>query len=102
MGRASGLEYGKYGSWDGCRTGYRYSPQPPTRLYPTPGTPLPRMSALAVADPGYGGGNMVVGLISVEQLSLDGLISDIRGITEGYNLVYIGRISNHFVIPGTE
>ena len=45
---------------------------------------------------------MAVGLKSVGQLSLDAQISDIRGITEGYNVVKAGRINNHYVIPGTE
>ena len=45
---------------------------------------------------------MVVGLKSVAQLSLDDHISDIRGITEVYNLAKIGRISNHLFIPGKE
>ena len=45
---------------------------------------------------------MVVGLISVHQLSLDGQISGFLSMTEVYNLVKIGRIINHFVIPGTD
>ena len=45
---------------------------------------------------------MVVGLKSVEQLSLSDRFSGFQGITEVYNLVDIGRINNHFVIPGTE
>ena len=48
------------------------------------------------------GRNMVVGLISVEQLSLDGQISGFRGITEVYNLVGIRKLINHFRIPGFE
>ena len=42
------------------------------------------------ADP-----NMVVGLKSVYQLTLDALFSRFRGITEGYNLLTVGRINNH-------
>ena len=38
---------------------------------------------------------MAVGLKSVAQLSLDALISESRGMTEVYNLVRIGKISNH-------
>ena len=45
---------------------------------------------------------MVVGLISVEQLSLSGQISGSIGITEVYNLVRIGKIINHSFIPGNE
>ena len=48
----------------------------------------------------YGGVNSVVGLISVEQLSLDAHFSGLTGMTEVYNLVKIGRINNHNVIPG--
>ena len=40
---------------------------------------------------GYGGVNEVVGLISVAQLSLYAQISDLRGITEGYNLAAAGN-----------
>ena len=45
---------------------------------------------------------VVVGLISVDQLSLCLRISGFQGITEGYNLPKIGRINNHSLIPGTE
>ena len=45
---------------------------------------------------------MAVGLRSVDQLCLSAQISDIRGITEVYNLVQLGRIINHFVIPGNK
>ena len=45
---------------------------------------------------------MVVGLISVARLTLSAQISDITGITEGYNLVETGRINNHIVIPGNK
>ena len=45
---------------------------------------------------------MVVGLISVDQLSLVTQISDIRGFTEVYNLCIAGRINNHLSIPGTK
>ena len=46
--------------------------------------------------------NTVVGLKSVQQLTLDDQISDIQGMTEVYNLVRIGKINNHLSIPGTE
>ena len=45
---------------------------------------------------------MVVGLISVAQLTLDGLFSGFRTMTEVYNLVEIGRINDHYLIPGNE
>ena len=45
---------------------------------------------------------MVVGLIYVDQLSLDGHFSDNGTMTEVYNLVRIDRESNHFFIPGTK
>ena len=45
---------------------------------------------------------MVVGLISVEQLTLDAQISDIRGMTEVYNLVRIRNPDDHFSISGTD
>ena len=45
---------------------------------------------------------MVVGLRSVDQLSLDEHFSDIRGMTEVYNLSKLGRIINHYHIPGTK
>ena len=45
---------------------------------------------------------MVVGLISVAQLSLFVHFSGFWGITEGYNLVKAGNPNDHFVIPGTE
>ena len=45
---------------------------------------------------------MVVGLISVEQLSLSARISETRGITEVYNLVRIGKKDNHYHIPGND
>ena len=43
-----------------------------------------------------------VGLISVDQLSLSVQFSGLQGFTEGYNLIRIGRINNHIVIPGTK
>ena len=41
---------------------------------------------------------MVVGLISVGQVSLDAEISGSRVMTEVYNLIKIGRINNHSFI----
>ena len=45
---------------------------------------------------------MVVGLISVVQLTLSAEISDMGLMTEVYNLVRIGRIRCHYLIPGNE
>ena len=45
---------------------------------------------------------MVVGLRSVDQLSLDARFSESGGMTEVYNLVEIGRIINHCLIPGNK
>ena len=45
---------------------------------------------------------MAVGLRSVGQLSLGTHISGFEGMTEVYNLVYVGRIINHFTIPGNK
>ena len=73
---------------------YRYSPsQVPTQL-PHPGyTPVAVpgwLTALVDATGGCPRLNKVVGLKSVAQLSLSVLFSDLRGITEVYNLVGIG------------
>ena len=46
--------------------------------------------------------NMVVGLISVDQVSLSTQISGFQGMTERYNLVRIGRINNHYCFSGTK
>ena len=94
----------KYGYMEGAWVVPRYSPpghpSPPT----TPGTPLPpadvqtRMSAVPHGQ--YPESNMVVGLISVGQLTWRSLFSGFWTITEVYNLTKIGRISNHSSIPG--
>ena len=97
------------GIWEGPG-GYRYSPPRyppgyPPRIHPSP---LPRVHPShhgplhAVLDHGAREPNKAVGLISVDQLSLDVLISGFRGMTEVYNLIEIGRIINHYVIPGNE
>ena len=75
--------------------GYRYSPPSPTPVYPTRVHLLPTRPALAVADGWSGVLNSAVGLKSVDQLTLHVHFSDIRGITEGYNPVKVGRINNH-------
>ena len=70
-------------------------PSPPTpRVHPSPPTSPAVYSRTAVRG-ASARCNMVVGLRSVRQLTLDDQISDIRGMTEGYNLAKIGRIINH-------
>ena len=56
------------------------------------------------ADPAHAAAqkNMAVGLISVAQLSLYTEISGFQELTEVYNLVDIGRINNHLLIPQKE
>ena len=46
--------------------------------------------------------NMVVGLRSVAQLSLDARFSGFRGMTEVYNLCTAGNPNDHYCIPGNE
>ena len=69
------------------------APSQPTRPLHTPGTPPPRPTSsvhLGTAVHGVADAlNMVVGLISVEQLTLSSHFSVLRGITEVYNLVGI-------------
>ena len=83
------------GSWDGSG-GYRYStpPSPPASHHPgytPPPTPVPvRTMKGAVQQTKY-----VVGLKSVDQLSLSDRISGSHTMTEVYNLSKIGRITNH-------
>ena len=87
----------------GYLAGYRYSTLPvPTR------SPIPRVHPLLTVTAVHGPGmqsarlNMVVGLISVHQLTLSAHFSGSQGITEVYNLLRIGRITNHSFIPGTK
>ena len=87
VGRALRLEYTEYGVLGMVLGGYRYSPsQYPThpipRVHPSPTLPATCSSPAGPRDEG----NMVVGLISVGQLTLRTRISGSRGITEGYNL----------------
>ena len=86
--------------------GYRYSPPwyPPGLHHPGY-TPALRTSPASARVPAAGsarGLNEVVGLKSVGQLSLYVLISGFQGITEVYNLTEIGRINNHYDIPGNK
>ena len=83
--------------------GTRYSPSPAhpvpiPRVHP----PMPPTATMQVFTGTDGQDNMVVGLISVDQLTLEPEISRFQGMTEGYNLVKIGRINNHSLIVGTE
>ena len=82
--------------------GYRYSPPP----YPpshTPGTPSPPHHCYPLCRTAESDVlNMVVGLRSVGQLTLDDQISGLRVFTEVYNLLRIGRISDHKYIPGNK
>ena len=73
-------------------------PSPPT----TPGTPCPTDVIHAPTAAARALRNMVVGLISVAQLTCRALFSGFRGITEVYNLVNVGRIINHSLIPGNK
>ena len=72
----------------------------------TPSPPLPRVHPptrhryMAPSRTRHGVHNMVVGLRSVAQLTLEVDISGSRGITEVYNLLTAGIISNHYLIPG--
>ena len=94
MGRASGLNMVKYGSREGVRVVPGIVPLQPPQSSTTPGTPLPPH----IAGPGmqqcrtvmYPGLNSAVGLISVQQLTLGTHFSDLRDMTEVYNLVRIG------------
>ena len=94
------------GTWEGAWWVPGIATLPATHHPHYPGYTPPPPHARGVHCRGctgmYGGLNTVVGLKSVVQLSLYVLFSGSRGITEVYNLIYIGRINNHFVIPGTE
>ena len=84
----------------------RYSTPPdPLRSHP-PRVHLPPDTAssvlLACSAVRAARSNSVVGLISVAQLTSSPLFSGFLGITEVYNLVYVGRINNHSVITGNE
>ena len=72
-------------------------PIPTTRVHPPP-TRLPVRTMKGVPR----GLNMVVGLKSVEQLTLVAHFSGFQGITEVYNLRIAGNPNNHKLIPGTE
>ena len=84
------------------RVVHRYSPPDPPS-HPHPGyTPSPPSKSAGLHAAGVPAVNMVVGLISVAQLSLGTLFSGSRTITEVYNLLEIDRINNHSLIPGND
>ena len=94
MGRALSLEYAKYGVLGGYLVGPGIVP-----LQAHPGTiPRVHLPLPHIAGPGMlqrctrvsGQRNMVVGLKSVDQLCLEDHFSDLRTMTEVYNLVEIG------------
>ena len=74
------------GPWERRRVVPRYSPPGPPLDLPTPGTPSPTVLASQRRAAVYGRVNEVVGLKSVAQLTSEALFSDLRGITEVYNL----------------
>ena len=86
--------------------GTRYSTPPSHPAIPHPGYTPAHPGVPGPARPGFAGPGTLsqeaVGLKSVDQLSLSVLFSGFRGITEGYNLLRIGRITNHLYIPGTK
>ena len=90
------------GYWDGSWQGTGIAPPSTHPPYRTPGTPS--MTVTAVHGPGMQSARseVAVGLRSVDQLTLGPLFSGLQGITEGYNLVNIGRINNHSAIPGNK
>ena len=96
------LNIWNYGSWDGL-VGTRYSPpsHPPGPHHPGYTSLAPGMAARWLHAV-YTMRNMVVGLISVVQLTLSAQISGSSLMTEVYNLVGIGRINDHKPIPGTD
>ena len=92
----------KYGSWDWYWVVPGIAPSRPTPVLPTPGTPLPTVTAVRGPGTATRGLNEVVGLKSVAQLTLDGHFSGFQGITEGYNLTIAGNPNNHKSIPGND
>ena len=92
----------KYGPGMGYWVGTGIAP-PPTHPSPIPRVhpPSPGAPVLPYTGPA-GESKLVVGLRSVDQLSLSIHFSGSRGMTEVYNLSKIGRINNHSLIPGTK
>ena len=84
-------------------TGYS-PPSPPSPPPPRVHLPLPPRLVrpdLMVQRSGRSK-NIVVGLKSVAQLTLDWHFSGFQGITEVYNLYVAGNPNDHNVIPGTK
>ena len=83
--------------------GYRYSTPPSPPRYTPPRVHLLPATGLVLANSGCRAPkNMVVGLKSVAQLSLVGHFSDIRGITEVYNVGLADNPNDHNVILGNK
>ena len=92
----------KYGYIEGPGLGTGIASRVPTQLpaIPYPGyTPPTARQHDRYRRVQYREVNSAVGLRSVDQLTLYAQISDIEGMTEVYNVMRIGRINNHFVIP---
>ena len=90
VGRAKAWNMTKSGSWDwyGVGTGIAPSGPPqtaPPRVHPSPTRYTQHVNAGYVTAK-----ERVVGLKSVAQLTLGALFSDLRGITEVYNLSIAG------------
>ena len=96
VGRPFNLKYTKYGVLGGLGlgTGIAPLPAPPSSHHPGYTLPAPLLMH-AVTQRSVHRAKVVVGLISVDQLTLRLRISDIEGMTEVYNLLRIGRINNH-------
>ena len=94
------------GPWDSAGWGTGIAPSrthPATPRPHHPGyTPPVWQCALSVLTAVSGQREEVVGLISVDRLSLSLRFSGSRGITEVYNLRVAGNPNNHLSIPGTK
>ena len=82
--------------------GCRYSPPSPPRYPHHPGYTLPPGTRRTVMVRSEVTNQRVVGLISVDQLSLSLQISGFQGITEVYNVVKAGNPNDHKFILGTK
>ena len=83
------------GSWEGIWWVPGIALQPPTRYTPPRVHHLPTARSRAGRTGGAAQQKEVVGLISVDQLSLCLQISGFQGITEGYNLAIAGNPNDH-------
>ena len=75
----------------------RYPPSYPPRVHPH--CPAPHRTVTVRSEVRV---KEVVGLKSVAQLTLGTHISDIRGITEGYNVATADNPNDHKYIPGNK